>query len=260
MTEYKLWESVPGLCIEEPILEFYPSITKASDATVVICPGGAYKIRAPHEGQGYAEYFNTVGMNAFVCQYRVAPHQFPLPLLDLRRAVRFVRANAEKFGIDPNKVAVMGSSAGGHLAALGSCYTAQIEGEGIDEIDRMSPIPNATILCYPVIHCPDEQGVGHIGSFKNLLGDDLDRYPAFSCDALVSDSTPPAFIWHTSDDAVNVINSYMYASALRRHSIHHEIHVFHEGKHGLGLAPGNPHVAQWAPLMRNWLAYMGWLK
>ena len=150
----KLWENVPGLCEEEPVLEFYPALKKSTDATVVICPGGGYGARAPHEGRGYAEFFNTIGMNAFVCQYRVSPHRFPLPLLDIRRSIRYVRAHAEKFGIDPNKVAVMGSSAGGHLSALVSTYTAPIEWEGADEIDNQPALPNATILCYPVCLLP----------------------------------------------------------------------------------------------------------
>lgn len=261
METIKLWENVPGLCEEEPVLDFYPSLTKASDAAVIICPGGAYALRAPHEGQGYAEYFNTIGMNAFVCQYRVLPHQFPLPLLDIRRSIRYVRANAEKFGIDPSKIAVMGSSAGGHLAALVSTYTAPIDFEDIDEIDRQPALPNATILCYPVIHNPDETEIGHYWSFRNLLGEDEGLYPSFAGDALVNETTPPAFIWHTSaDEGVNVINSYMYAAALRKHEIPHEMHIFPKGWHGLGLAASVPHVAQWAPLMRNWLADMGWIQ
>ena len=260
MIEYKLWDKAPGERADAPILEFYPSMTKSFDATVIICPGGAYHGRAPHEGQGYAEYFNTIGMNAFVCQYRVSPNRFPLPLLDLRRAVRYVRTNAVQFGINPNQVAVMGSSAGGHLAALASTYLAPIEYEGVDEIDVQPFLPNATILCYPVIHCPDEQGIGHRGSFENLLGKGMEKhYPELSCDLLVNDTTPPAFLWYTANDPVNVINAYMYAGALRRHNIPHEMHTFHEGPHGLGLAPKHPHVAQWVPLMRNWLAYMGWL-
>ncbi len=262
METFKLWENVPGLCEEEPVLEFYPSITKASDATVVICPGGGYGARAPHEGRGYAEFFNTIGMNAFVCEYRVSPHRFPLPLLDIRRAIRYVRANAEKFGIDSNKVAVMGSSAGGHLSALVSTYTAPIEFEGADEIDAQPFLPNATILCYPVCHCPDELNVAHVGSFRNLLGEGMeDKYHDYSCDELVSDTTPPAFLWHTSNDGgVNVINSYLYATALRRHNIPHEMHIFPEGPHGLGLAPSYPHVAQWAPLLKNWLQFLGWIR
>ena len=258
----KLWESAPGLCEEEPVLEFYPSLVKVSDATVVICSGGGYGMRGTHEGQAYAEYFNTIGMNAFVCQYRVSPHRFPLPLLDLRRSIRYVRAYADQFGIDINKVAAMGSSAGGHLSALVSTYTAPIEFEGVDEIDRQPALPDATILCYPVIRNPDETGIGHSGSFRNFLGEENQEiYRNFSCDLLVNNSTPPAFIWHTSaDQGVNVINSYMYAAALRRHNIPHEMHIFPTGRHGLGLALSDPHVAQWTTLMRNWLANIGWIQ
>lgn len=260
MTTIQLWTNVPGMCEETPVLEYYPAENKVSDATVVICPGGGYAMRAPHEGQGYAEYFNSIGMDAFVCEYRVSPHRFPLELLDIRRAIRYVRANAEKFGINPEKVAVMGSSAGGHLAALVSTYTAPIDFENIDDIDKQCPIPNATILCYAVVHTPDETEVAHAGSYYNLLGNDCTDFTPYSPDLLVSDTTPTAFLWHTSDDnCVNVINSYLYAKALREHNIKHEMHIFPAGPHGLGLAPANPHVAQWAPLMKNWLKDMGWL-
>ena len=124
----------------------------------------------------------------------------------------------------------------------------------------LNPIPNATILCYAVCHMPDETGVAHVGSFQSLLGDRTD-YEKFSNDLNVSDTTPPAFLWHTSnDDCVNVINSYLYAKALREHHIPHELHVFPEGYHGLGLAQDNPHVAQWSGLLKNWLKFMGWIK
>ena len=260
MTSYQLWEKTPGMCEEIPVIEYYPAENRISDATVVIYPGGGYGMRAPHEGKGYAEYFNSVGMDAFVCEYRVYPHLFPLPLLDARRAVRWVRHHATEFGLDPHKVAVMGSSAGGHLAGMVSTYTAPIDFEDIDEIDRENPIPDATILCYTVCHYPDGTDVAHAGSFINLCGKDGD-FKAVSNDLNVTDSTPPAFLWHTSDDGgVNVINTYLYATALREHGIPHEVHVFPRGPHGLGLAPDFPHVAQWAGLMKNWLIWMGWLK
>ena len=261
MTTIQLWENVPGMCEEVPVLEYYPAENKVSDATVVICPGGGYAGRAGHEGKGYAEYFNSIGMDAFVCEYRVSPHRFPLPLLDIRRSIRYVRAHAAEYGVNPEKIAVMGSSAGGHLSALVSTCTAPIEFEDIDEIDKLCPVPNATILCYPVIHKPDETRVSHGGSYYNLLGKDWTDFDPYSPDLLVSDATPTAFIWHTSDDAgVNVINSYLYAKALREHNIKHEMHIFPAGAHGLGLAPNAPHVAQWAGLMKNWLTDMGWLE
>lgn len=262
MEKMLLWENTPGLCEEIPVLEYYPAEDKETNAAVIICPGGGYSGRAAHEGKDYAEFLNSLGIDAFVCQYRVAPHRFPLPLLDIRRAIRLVRAKAKDFGIDPGKIAVMGSSAGGHLAALASNYKAAISYEDADELDKVCPFPNAQILCYPVIHCPDELQIAHLGSFQNLLGPNTeDVYPNFSCDELVSDDTPPAFIWHTADDAVvNVRNSYLYAAALREHNVSCEMHIFPNGRHGLGLSATEvPHVAQWAGLLQNWLTYIGWL-
>ena len=240
-------------------LTFYSAKKKKSDAAVVIFPGGGYHFRAEHEGKGYAEFLSENGVNAFVCDYRVAPDRFPKELLDARRAVRFVRANAEKFGVDPEKIAVMGSSAGGHLAALISTYRGEIEGEGADETDTLPYLPNAQILCYPVIVSPST-GAAHEGSYDTLLGEnnaftetDVDPY------LLVHENTPRAFIWHTAaDNSVDVTNSYMYATALRKYGIPVEMHVFPEGRHGLGLAKDFPHVAQWSGLLLNWLEFIGW--
>ncbi len=261
MQTFNLWDKVPGLCEETPVLDYYPAENKVTDATVVILPGGGYGMRAPHEGEGYARYFNSIGMDAFVCQYRVSPHRFPLPLLDSRRAIRFVRANAEKFGINKDKIAVMGSSAGGHLAALTSTYTAPIDFEGADQTDEQPCLPNATILCYPVICSPDSL-VAHVGSFDNLVGYGNHAQGArFSCDKLVNDTTPPAFIWHTSDDgAVHVGNSLRYGEALRNHKVLFELHVFPSGNHGLGLAPNAPYVARWADMLKAWLENIEFLK
>ena len=254
METYALWEKTPGLCEERPVLEFYPAQEKKSDATVVILPGGGYCMRAPHEGKGYAELLNRFGYHAFVCEYRVHPHTFPLPLLDARRALRYVRAHAADFGIDRNKIAVMGSSAGGHLAALLSTYRDPLLYEG-DALDREDFMPNATILCYPVIWEPDRTAIAHEGSYNALLGDGGERLRALVNPArLVTPQTPTAFIWHTSDDAgVNVCNSLKYGEALRQNGIPFELHVFPNGRHGLGVAEGLPHVAQWTGLLQNWL-------
>ncbi len=257
-----LWDNAPGTYTDEPVLHYYPAENKTSDGTVVIFPGGGYTHLANHEGQGYAEYLNSIGMDAFVCPYRVFPHLFPLPLLDARRAVRYVRVNAKKFGINPERIAVMGSSAGGHLAALVSTYTAPIDFENSDETDKADYRPDATILCYPGIHHPDDTGIAHIGSYLYLLGEDRqDMAPSLSPDLLVKDTTPPAFLWHTAEDnSVNVINSYLYATALRKHGIPCEMHIFPNGRHGLGLAPSVPHTAQWAGLLKNWIDNMGWMR
>lgn len=245
----------------ETQITFYEAENKKTDAAVVIFPGGGYHFRAEHEGKGYAEFFQAHGVNSFVVDYRVFPDVFPLPLLDARRAVRFVRANAEKFGIDPKKIAVMGSSAGGHLAAMEATYTEKIDGEGVDEIDGFDFIPDAQILCYPVL-LNYENEFAHKGSYESLLGkENLGFAPKVDPVLNVSDTTPKAFIWHTAEDqSVNVINSYEYAKALRMHNVPVEMHIFPYGKHGLGIVKAPPHVAQWADLMINWFAEIGWMK
>ncbi len=257
---YRLWEGeAPGAATEIPTVTYYPALKQASRAAVVILPGGAYVGRARHEGEGYAQLLNCFGVSAFVVAYRVSPAVFPDELSDARRAVCFVRANAEKFAIDKDKIAVMGSSAGGHLAALLSTYRAPLAGEGIDATDAEDYLPNAQILCYPVIVA--EEPISHSYSYKKLLGEE--RYSernGVSPDLLADERTPQAFIWHTStDEGVNVINSYRYAAALRGMNVPCEMHIFPCGAHGLGTAPGLPHVAQWCELLRHWLMLIGYL-
>ena len=226
----------------------------------MIFPGGGYSKRADHEGRGYAEYLNANGIDAFVVDYRVSPYRFPYPLLDARRAVRFVRANADRFAIDPSKIAVMGSSAGGHLAALVSTYKGKIEGEGADELDAIDVKIDGQILCYPVLDV-----LGNAGSFKNLL-------PSFSTLAvnsvtpmyLADKNTPPVFIWHTSSDrAVGIGNSYRYAERLAEYGVPVERHVYPRGAHGLGLADDEkhdePYVRDWVLHLDNWMMLNGFI-
>lgn len=250
---FKLWNN------SDIEISYFRALHRATDAAAVIFPGGGYGGHAAYEGEGYAQLLNTFGMDAFVINYRVSPNRFPLPLLDARRAVRFVRSKAAEFGIAKNKILVMGSSAGGHLAALASTYLDTIEGEGVDEIDNEDFLPNGQILCYPVIS--SDETIYHEGSFKNLLGERFCEREKFSTERLVCNSTPRAFIWHTSDDAcVNVENSYRYASSLAKHGIPHELHVFQHGGHGQGLCEHNPHTAQWTQVLRKWLTFNGFLK
>ncbi len=257
----QLWDNTPGECKEIPTLTAYIPENKTHDGAVVIYPGGGYAMRADHEGEGYARFLAENGICAFVCDYRVSPHRFPLPLLDARRAVRTVRAEAEKYGIDKNKIAVMGSSAGGHLAALTSTYYEPIDFEGQDEIDREDFIPNAQILCYPVIMLYG-RNKGHIGSGLNLLGDSHpEMCEELSPHHIVSEKTPKAFIWHTfSDDCVNVVNTLNYAKSLKKYNILTECHIFPEGGHGLGLATGDDkqsrHITAWKEMLIKWLEYI----
>ena len=253
-----LWENTPGKCEETPCITAYIPEVKKSNGAIVILPGGGYEVRAPHEGEEYAKFFAENGITAFVCDYRVSPHRFPLPLLDSRRAMRFVRHNAEKYALDKEQIYIMGSSAGGHLAALTCTYKSEIEFEGIDETDKESYMPNGQILCYPVIGLLGKER-GHIGSGKNLLGDELADYgDELSPYLIAEEGTPKAFIWHTfADDGVNVINSLEYAEKLRKINTPAEMHIFQNGGHGLGLAENDCHIAQWKKLLINWLKLNG---
>ncbi|MBQ3545459.1 MAG: alpha/beta hydrolase [Lachnospiraceae bacterium] len=255
MERLKLWDKAPFLKDEEPMLAHYPAENKKTNATIIVFSGGGYAYRTAKESEEYALFLNSIGMDAFVCDYRVYPARFPVQLLDARRAVRFVRTNAEKYGIDPNKIAVMGSSAGGHLAALVSNYNESIENENLDDVDNVSYMPNATSLCYPVIHYPDGVNIMQSSSFERLI--DKEYHKTISPDLLVSETTPPAFIWQTSAD--DVMHSYLYAIALKRYKIPCEMHIFHKGGHGMGLANGNFLVSQWQTLLKNWLIDNSWL-
>ena len=250
----QLWNHTPGMCEEVPVLDCFFPEKQTSSTAVVILPGGGYSHRAVHEGKGYAEFLNNHGIPAFVCQYRVSPHRFPLPLLDARRAVRYVRYHAESFGIDPEKIYIMGSSAGGHLAALTSTYFDPIELENTDEIDEVSCIPNGQILCYPVIKLLGK-GIAHLGSGKNLLGElQAETGEELSPDLIANERTPKAFIWHTFEDpGVNVINSLDYTKKLRTLRIPTELHVYPYGSHGLGLAEGRDRVEEWSGNLIRWL-------
>ena len=258
MTEvFDLWDSDIPLYIEgeeKPLLTLYKAENKTSDATVVICPGGGYSYRAAHEGEDYALYFNSIGLDAFVLDYRVHPYTHPAPLLDARRAIRYIRKNAEKFNIDPDKVAIMGSSAGGHLAALASSADYEIEGEGIDEIDSFSAKPNMQILCYPVT-----DHASHIGSYMRLIPScSIPQFKQVTPALLADKDTPPAFIWHTMTDAgVDPTSTLEYAKRLQELGVNYELHIYPIGAHGLGLADKDdrllPHVQSWAGLLKNFL-------
>ena len=262
-----LWNITPGMCEETPTITAYIPDNKTSDGAVVILPGGGYYKRAPHEGKRYAEFLTDNGITAFVVEYRVSPHRFPLPLLDARRGIKFARFFADKYGIDKSKIAIMGSSAGGHLAALTSTYFKDIETDTpADEIDKEDFLPDAQILCYPVIRLLDEK-IAHIDSGQKLLGENRDVLAgSLEPDSLVSGQTPPVFIWHTqADPLVNVLNSLEYAKSLKNSGVDAELHIFPHGGHGLGLTDHiketNPkilkHVLQWSELLITWLKYIG---
>lgn len=253
MKTVKLWENVPGDYTAEPVLDCYLPESPSCGTAVVILPGGGYECLAEHEGKGYAEFLCSHGIAAFVCRYRVYPHLFPLPLLDARRAIRYVRHHAGDLGIRKDRIYIMGSSAGGHLAALASTYEEKIEFESGDEIDRESPRPDGQILCYPVIKLLGEDA--HLGSGQHLLGErHAAMGDALSPDRIATANTPRAFIWHTFQDGlVSAVNSLDYARRLRQLEVPVELHIYPDGHHGLGLAEGCPRAEQWPEQLIGWI-------
>ncbi|TVY04371.1 alpha/beta hydrolase [Cohnella terricola] len=258
----KLWPGDAPLTLgggEEdiPAIKAFPAEERGRGAVIVI-PGGGYSMRAEHEGEPIALWLNRIGISAFVLRYRVAPYRYPCALLDAQRAVRYVRFHAERWGIAADKIAVLGFSAGGHLtASVGTHYDAG-NPEAEDPIDRISCRPDAIVPCYPVITM--KPPYAHEGSRLNLLGEapSPELIESFSCETQVTPDTPPTFLWHTTDDdVVPVENALMFAAALGRNKVPYDLHVYETGRHGLGLAEGDPHTATWTDICGLWLKRQG---
>ncbi|MBQ4630451.1 MAG: alpha/beta hydrolase [Clostridia bacterium] len=241
-----------------------PHIVKGSKSCVILCPGGAYHNRSKgYEGTLVAEWFNSIGVSAFVFDYRHAPYKHPVPVIDAKRAVRYARYLADEYGYDKDKIGIMGFSAGGHLAGSAGTFKGDFGYEKQDVIDEESSRPDFMVLCYPVISFIE---YAHRGSFEQLSED---RLPAaalkLSVDKNVDETTPPTFLWHTvGDNEVPVENSFLMASALSRYDIPFELHTFAKGLHGVGLANGidrAPDIkttAMWTDNLKNWLDTMGY--
>ncbi len=250
-----LWPCEAPYTAESPE-QAQPSIkefrVEGSRGAVVVCPGGGYVMKADHEGDPIAMMLNEAGISAYVLDYRVAPCHYLAPLSDASRAIRVVRS------LGYEKVGILGFSAGGHLTCSAATLYTEGDPESADPIERLSSRPDAFIPCYPVVSV---YAYSHLGSRINLLGthsDDPVFLRKFSADQNVTENTPPAFIWHTSDDSVvPVENSLMLAGALAAKGVPFELHVFPQGPHGLGLAESYPDVAQWAGLCQKWLTKLG---
>lgn len=262
MTEkIKLWKEKE---LEDYFMEYYPANNRTSKAAAIIFPGGGYELYGDYEGKDYAEMFNRRGIDAFVVFYRIKEQCiFPNALNDARRAVRLVRSNADKYGIDTDKIIVVGSSAGGHLISQLCTNFDVLEKEGEDSLDSIDFLPNYQVLCYPVIDLTSQNSATR----KNYVGEDADDETAkkHSANYHVKENTPPAFIWHTFEDAGVPINQSMcYVEALKEKKINTEYHLFPFGNHGLGMADRdwrkNDHVAQWTGYLKKWLELYGLIR
>ncbi len=269
VTRYSLWDNIPGTANYEPWIEHYAPDEVKCDSALIIIPGSAYCMdpaKPKQEGERVARYFCDMGINVFCLRYRVKPDYFPLPILDGRRTVRFVRYNSEKFGIDKHKVAALGYSSGGHLTASLFTYTDKIDFEDTDDIDKEDFIPDYQVLCYPVIGLDRDDYYIHRSSPANLLGDNYDKYKdALSLEKSGVEKVAPTFIWHNFDDeCVSVVNSLKYAENLRRKGTSVEMHLFPDGGHGIGLPEENDkvlcHDKQWITLLTTWFKYQGFIE
>ncbi len=244
---------------------YLPAEGKATGTAIVICPGGGYGGLAPHEGEGYANYLAEHGVAAFVLKYRLGSkgYRHPVMLGDAQRAIRTVRAGAEKWGV--KLVGVMGSSAGGHLASTALTHFDAGNAAATDAVEKASSRPDFGILCYAVISMED--GVTHGGSKNNLLGKDPDAklVEFLSSEKQVTKETPPCFVWTTWEDkAVPVENSLRFVSALQKAGVAYDFHVFQKGGHGMGLGGGRKgpgdDVHPWGKDLVFWLKQNAWIK
>ncbi|MBK8947169.1 MAG: alpha/beta hydrolase [Ignavibacteriae bacterium] len=246
--------------VDKPIIEVYlPEKKYATGEAVVIFPGGGYRILAyDYEGTDVAKWLNSFGIAGIVVKYRLpqSPNNIEKrlsPFLDAQRAVRLTRFNSEKWGIDQNKIGIMGFSAGGHLAStLGTHFEDNFFTS--DKIDSINCRPDFMILMYPVItfKAPNL----HSGSRTNLIGENADSNLIiyYSNELHISEKTPPTFLIHAADDSgVPVENSIMFFNNLKKNNIKSEMHIFEKGGHGFGLAIGKGRLEQWKDLCISWI-------
>jgi acetyl esterase/lipase len=274
-----LWpQGAPGAKGTDPdrdvptLTTWLPPVGKATGASIVVCPGGGYGMLAvDHEGKQVAEWLNQLGVAAFVLKYRLGPrYHHPAMLQDASRAIRTVRARASEWGLDPHKIAILGFSAGGHLASTAGTHFDSGKPEAEDPIERVSSRPDRMILVYPVIALATP--FGHTGSLRNLLGDNPSQelIESLSNERQVTKDTPPTFLAHTNaDTGVPAENSLLFAMALRKAAVPVEMHLFERGPHGLGLGvgaaigkfriPPDPAFQAWPKLCATWLKNQGFL-
>jgi acetyl esterase/lipase len=263
-----LWEhGAPGAQGSEesdkPTLTFYaPTHGNPSGTAVIIAPGGGYvRLAANHEGRQVANWLNSVGVAAFVLIYRLGPkYHHPIELGDAQRAIRLVRARAKEFDVLPDRIGIMGFSAGGHLASTAETHFDGGDVRAEDLVDRMGSRPDFAILGYGVVSfmAPELRG----SSAKALLGENANprQLEELSNERHVTPQTPPTFLFSTSEDkSVPSENSLLFYAALHKAGVPAELHIFEKGPHGVGLDLGDPFLGEWPKLLANWLRSRGLL-
>jgi len=241
---------------DRPTITFYaPSAQHPATAAVIVFPGGGYGYLATnHEGRQIANWLNAMSIAAFVVKYRLGPrYHHPVELGDAQRAVRFVRSRAQEFGVLPDKIGVMGFSAGGHLASTAATHFGSGNPQAADPVDRASCRPDFAVLAYPVISLIAEYT--HGGSAKNLLGDSPspELLRELSSELNVTPQTPPVFLFSSSTDtAVPPENSVAFYLALHKAGVSAELHIFANAPHGVGLDLADPAVGEWGSLLLHW--------
>ncbi len=265
--EILLWENgAPGALgqadTDKPTITVYRAPRGNVGTAIIVAPGGGYGALAmDHEGRQEAYWFNAMGITAFVLKYRLGPrYHHPIELGDAQRAIRTVRSRAAEFNVLPDRIGMMGFSAGGHLTSTAGTHFDAGKPDSTDPIERAGSRPDFLILGYPVISF--DPAVTHAGSLKNLLGDNPDPklVENLSNELQVTAQTPPTFIFHTSNDnAVPVENSVRFYLALRKAKVPVEMHLFENGPHGVGMALSDPSLSAWPALLMNWLRARGLL-
>ncbi len=262
-----LWpDGAPGALgtepADKPTLTIYLPAQNPTHTGIVICPGGGYiELAIDKEGTKVAQWLNARGVAAFVLTYRLGPrYHHPVELMDAQRAIRYVHSHAAEDGLDPARIGIWGFSAGGHLAATAGTHFDQGNPNATDPIEHASSRPDFMVLAYPVISM--QVGLTHTGSLHNLLGEQPNPMlqNELSNETQVTPRTPPAFLFSTTnDEAVPVMNSVLFYEALLRAGVPAEIHIFEQGRHGVGLAQDNPQLRMWPVLLQNWLHLNGWM-
>jgi acetyl esterase/lipase len=248
--------------VQDPTMSWFPPPEGTNTgAAVVVCPGGGYvRLAITNEGNGVTRALNAIGVTAFVLKYRLKEYGHPAPLRDVLRALRWVRSRAAEYAVRPDRIGVMGASAGGHVAACAATLFDAPEGRTGAALDAESARPDFAALLYPVITMTD--AFGHSGSRVNLLGDS--PAPAsiarLSVEHQVTSRTPPCFIVHTAEDqSVPVENSLAFYQALRRAKVPVEMHLYQNGPHGFGTRAGLGPTSDWPTRWAEWLRWNGWL-